>query len=245
MRRTFTRTLELFYKNTQCSSLQKFQPSIIREHKGAQIYPTYTKPCLFRVRGRKPLDVQSEGTESSAKRTERIFIHTFIDPQLQQSSTHKQKGHTTSASDSICFTGCADCCEFVANFASTMVSTMSSGVFLCVAVIMSFLATSGARLTPSNEGQIAMVTDSEALLAVDRFTDALGHHAHALAFAEFASKYVRRSLCYLVASFLLVLDEFSCLAFACGACTGAGIKGAESRGKLNGFLFSVCAVEIL
>jgi cathepsin H len=34
-----------------------------------------------------------------------------------------------------------------------------------------------------------MVTDSEALLAVDRFTDALGHHAHALAFAEFASKY--------------------------------------------------------
>lgn len=89
-----------------------------------------------------------------------------------------------------------------------MASRMSSGVFLCVAVILSFLATSGARLTPSNEGQIAMVTDSEALLAVDRFTDALGHHAHALAFAEFASKYVRRSLCYLVVSFLLVLDEF-------------------------------------
>jgi hypothetical protein len=154
--------------------------------------------------------VQSEGTESSAKRADRIFIHFFhLSPTAGASSnTHTQSGHTTSRFHSICFTRCADCCEFIATFAATMASGMSPGVFLCVGVILSFLATSGARLTPSNEGQIAMVTDSEALLAVDRFTDALGHHAHALAFAEFASKYVRRSRCYLVVSFLLVLDDF-------------------------------------
>lgn len=69
-----------------------------------------------------------------------------------------------------------------------MASRMSLGASLCVAVVLSFLATSGARLTPSNDGQIAMVTDSEALLAVDRFTDALGHHAHVFAFAKFAAK---------------------------------------------------------